>query len=56
MTTTTDWLREMLESLRFGYTAESWESPNWRNIEEAAAPYGKIQLEWQVQMIMARKR
>ncbi|KAJ4419142.1 hypothetical protein N0V82_005155 [Gnomoniopsis sp. IMI 355080] len=56
MTTTTDWLREMLESLRFGYTAESWESPDWRRIEEAAAPYGKIQLEWQVQMIMARKR
>lgn len=56
MSSTVHWLRGLLESLRFGFSAESWESKEWREIEEASGPDGRIDLEWQVQMILARKR
>lgn len=56
MSSTADWLRGLLESLRFGFTAESWESEEWREIEQASGLDGRLNLRWQVQMILARKR
>lgn len=56
MSSTVDWLKGLLESLRFGFSAESWESEEWREIEEASGLDGRIDLQWQVQMILARKR
>lgn len=56
MNSNVEWLRGLLESLRFGFSAESWESEEWCEIEEASGIDGNINLEWQVQMILARKR
>lgn len=53
--TTVQWLRENLESLRFGFTAETWDSKEWKEIQEAVGDW-TIKLEWQVQMVLARKR
>ena len=55
MKTTVQWLKENLESLRFGFTAATWETNEWKEIQDAVGD-GKIKLEWQVQMVLARKR
>lgn len=52
---TVQWLKENLESLRFGFTAETWDSKEWIEIQDAVG--GRtIKLEWQVQMVLGRKR
>lgn len=56
LNTNVQWLKENLESLRFGFTAETWESNEWKEIQDAVAGEGVIKLEWQVQMVLARKR
>lgn len=53
--TNVQWLRGNLESLRFGFTAETWDSKEWKEIQDAVGD-GVVKLEWQVQMVLARKR
>lgn len=55
LSTTVQWLKENLESLRFGFTAETWESKEWKEILDAVGD-ATIKLAWQVQMVLARKR
>ncbi|TDZ16047.1 Methyltransferase [Colletotrichum orbiculare MAFF 240422] len=50
-----EWLKQSLESMRFGFTEASWASPKWLTIQEAVQD-GPLELQWQVQMILARKR
>ncbi|KAG8156354.1 hypothetical protein KVR01_013806 [Diaporthe batatas] len=35
LSTTVQWLKENLESLRFGFTVETWESKKWKGILDA---------------------
>ncbi|KAJ0163649.1 hypothetical protein CTA2_2640 [Colletotrichum tanaceti] len=51
-----EWLKQSLASMRFGFTEESWASPHWRAIEDEVGADGALDLEWQVQMILARRR
>ncbi|OHF03964.1 hypothetical protein CORC01_00826 [Colletotrichum orchidophilum] len=50
-----DWLKQSLESMRFGFTEESWQSPKWQEMAKEIGN-GALELEWQVHMILARKR
>ncbi|KAI8179934.1 hypothetical protein K4K54_006150 [Colletotrichum sp. SAR 10_86] len=52
---TVEWLKQSLESMRFGFTEDSWNSPKWKEIEQAVGG-GPLKLQWQVHMILARKR
>ncbi|KAK6218517.1 hypothetical protein QIS74_06397 [Colletotrichum tabaci] len=50
-----EWLKQSLQSMRFGFSEESWASPHWQAIEHEMGD-GALELEWQVQMILARRR
>ncbi|KXH26265.1 hypothetical protein CSIM01_03643 [Colletotrichum simmondsii] len=50
-----EWLKQSLESMRFGFTEASWKSPKWQKITEEIGN-GPLELKWQVHMILARKR
>ncbi|GKT94773.1 hypothetical protein Ct61P_12623 [Colletotrichum tofieldiae] len=50
-----EWLKQSLESMRFGFTEESWTSSKWQEIEHEIGD-GALDLKWQVHMILARKR
>ncbi|KAL0932738.1 yhr209w-like protein [Colletotrichum truncatum] len=51
----TEWLRESLNSMRFGFTEKSWESSKWLEMEQSVGNM-PLELQWQVQMILARKK
>ncbi|KAF9871753.1 hypothetical protein CkaCkLH20_10687 [Colletotrichum karsti] len=55
ITASVEWLKQSLESMRFGFTEESWGSPKWQEIENAVGD-GPLELKWQVHMILARRR
>lgn len=55
MSASVEWLKQSLESMRFGFRKESWESPEWLEIEHEVGN-GILELKWQVHMILARKR
>lgn len=53
--TSLEWIRQMLISMRCGFGYASWTSPVWLELE-ASVSDGKIDLEWEVEMILARKK
>lgn len=56
LSTSLDWLQEMLKSLRFGFGEASFTSPEWLHLQDCVGEGGQLDLEWQVQMILARAR
>ncbi|KAF6823469.1 yhr209w-like protein [Colletotrichum plurivorum] len=54
ITGSAEWLKQSLQSMKFGFTEDSWKSPKWREMEEAAGG-GPLELQWQVHMILARR-
>lgn len=52
-----DWLRGFLAGTQMGFGRETWESAEWRRLEEVvgAAPGGQVLVEWPVAMILATR-